>query len=187
MTCWWKTWRRLSTWSTLTRCSISQENTKWCSIWPSVILRCFRGSFWVSWWTSEELTLTLKISKRYLRWPPLGKWKMFRDLQRGYWLLIDSFQEPLKKCLPFFIVLRGAKDFMWTKECTETITQLNQYLSTPLLLSKLVCRKILFRYLAASKIAVSVALIREERTSQLPVYYVNKAMVQAKKQLKNES
>lgn len=78
------------------------------------------------------------------------------------------------KCLLFFKILRGTKDFIWTKECKEAFALLKRNLSTSPLLSKPICGETLLLYLAVSETTVSVALIREEGTAQLPVYYVSK-------------
>ena len=77
------------------------------------------------------------------------------------------------KCLPFFKTLKQA--FAWTDECEAAFQELKRYLSRPPLLSSSKEGEDLYLYLAVSASAVSAALIREEGTKQLPVYYVSQA------------
>ncbi|XP_030942028.1 uncharacterized protein LOC115967081 [Quercus lobata] len=78
-----------------------------------------------------------------------------------------------EKCLPFFKILKQA--FAWTDECEAVFQELKRYLSSPPLLSPSKEREDLYLYLAVSTSAVSAALIREEGTKQLPIYYVSQA------------
>ena len=77
----------------------------------------------------------------------------------------------MDKCLPFFKTLKQA--FAWTDECEATFQELKRYLSNPPLLSPSKEGENLYLYLVVS--AASAALIREEGTKQLPVYYVSQA------------
>ena len=78
------------------------------------------------------------------------------------------------KCLPFFKTLRKA--FTWTDECQKSFEELKRYLTSPLLLSPSQQGEALSLYLAVSPTAVSLALIREDGDTQLPVYYTSKAL-----------
>ncbi len=64
------------------------------------------------------------------------------------------------KCLPFFKILKKA--FSWTKECERAFEELKNYLANPPLLIRLVEGEILYLYLAVSRSAVSLVLVREE-------------------------
>ena len=77
------------------------------------------------------------------------------------------------KCLPFFKTLKQV--FAWTDGCEAAVQELKRYLSNPPLLSPSKEGENLYLYLAVSVSAVSAALIREEGTKQLPVYYVSQA------------
>ena len=77
------------------------------------------------------------------------------------------------KCLPFFKTLKQA--FAWTDECEVVFQELKRYLSSPPLLSPSKEGEDLYLYLAVLASAVSAAMIREEGTKQLPVYYVSQA------------
>ena len=66
------------------------------------------------------------------------------------------------KCMPFFKVLKKA--FQWTDECKEALVKLKEYLMRPPLLSPLVIGEKLYRYLAVSNTAMSLALIREKES-----------------------
>jgi hypothetical protein len=68
------------------------------------------------------------------------------------------------------------KAFIWKKECEKAFEELKNYLTSPLLLSRLVEGKILYLYLAVSQLAVSSVLIREESGMQKPVYFTIKVL-----------
>ena len=77
------------------------------------------------------------------------------------------------KCLPFFQVLR--KSFEWTDECQKAFEDLKKYLSSPPLLSPSMPGEELYLYIVVSQAAVSTALVRDERGSQRPVYFISRA------------
>ena len=83
------------------------------------------------------------------------------------------------KSFLFFSALKKAKHFEWTPACEEALTELKRYLSSPPLLSKPHYNERLFLYLGVSEQAVSAVLIREDNGTQLPVYYVSKALLDA--------
>ena len=58
-------------------------------------------------------------------------------------------------------------------ECEVALQELKHYLKNPPLLSSSKEGEDLFLYLAWSTTVVSVALIREEKKIQLPVYYIS--------------
>ena len=66
----------------------------------------------------------------------------------------------MDKCLPFFRTLR--KSFEWTEKCQMAFDNLKAYLSSPPLLSPSKPGEELYLYLAFSKVAISVALVKEE-------------------------
>ncbi|PKU85753.1 RNA-directed DNA polymerase [Dendrobium catenatum] len=82
------------------------------------------------------------------------------------------------KYLPFFKILRGARNFgfQWTDECQEAFEQLRKYLASPPLLSKPTSGEKLYLYIAVSTQAISSVLVREENATQRPVYYVSKIL-----------
>jgi hypothetical protein len=78
------------------------------------------------------------------------------------------------KCLPFFKILR--KTFVWSNECEEAFGQSKEYLASPLLLSSLEEREILYLYLVVLPSAVSSVLVREESRLQKPAYFTSRAL-----------
>ena len=76
------------------------------------------------------------------------------------------------KCLSFFCTLR--KSFEWTDECQKAFKDLKKYLSSPPLLNSSRPGE-LYLYIAVSQVAVSAALVREEKGSQRPVYFISRA------------
>ena len=70
--------------------------------------------------------------------------------------------------------------FEWMDECQQAFENLKLYLSPPLLLSPSKLGEELYLYLAVSRVAVSVALVREEEGLQRPVYFTSRAFRGAK-------
>ncbi len=66
------------------------------------------------------------------------------------------------RCKPFFQALRRGKDFVCTADYEQSFQDLKSYLGKPPLLSKPHEGDSLVLYLAVSKGAVSLALVREE-------------------------
>ncbi|XP_060967847.1 uncharacterized protein LOC133035718 [Cannabis sativa] len=75
----------------------------------------------------------------------------------------------IDKCVLFFNILRGNKQFKWTKECEEE----------PPVLAKPITGETLFLYLAILEDAISAAIVREEGKHQQPIYYVSKRLLGA--------
>nr|POE49922.1 retrovirus-related pol polyprotein from transposon 412 [Quercus suber] len=98
-----------------------------------------------------------------------------KDVQslNGKIAALNSFvSKATDRCLPFFRVLR--KSFEWTDECQKAFEDLKKYLALPPLLSLSKPGEDLYLYLAASQVAVSAALVREEEGTQRPVYFISK-------------
>ena len=83
------------------------------------------------------------------------------------------------KCLPFFNVLRGSKEFAWTEKCERAFEELKVYLGHASILAKPLSGEKLSPYLAVSKHAVSSVLVKEAAGVQVPVYYVSKRLLDA--------
>jgi len=84
------------------------------------------------------------------------------------------------KYKPFLLAIKKTwVGFCWSEECEVPFQSLKAYLASPLLLFKLLSQT-LFPYLAVSNTAVSASLIREDRGIRKPVYYVSKALIDAK-------
>ena len=69
-----------------------------------------------------------------------------------------------EKCLPFFDLLKGAKnkkDIDWTPECQQAFKVIKAYLAQPPILSKANPSEPLYLYLSSGPLAVEGALIRE--------------------------
>ena len=84
------------------------------------------------------------------------------------------------KCVPFFNILRGNKNFEWIDECERAFQDLKAQLAKPPVLSKPLDGEELGIYLAVTEHAVSAVLIREENSVQHPVYYISKRFIEAK-------
>lgn len=83
------------------------------------------------------------------------------------------------KCIPFFNIVRGSKNFEWTEECEQAFQQLKIHLSNPSVLSKPIAGETLLLYMASSENAINAALVQEESRVQRLVYYVSKRLLGA--------
>ena len=90
---------------------------------------------------------------------------------------ISRFMDRLK---PFFTTLRGANRAEWNEEYDREFVAIKQYLTEPLILASPKVGDTLYLYLAASDIAVSVALFKECGDAKLrPVFFVRKSLIDA--------
>lgn len=87
------------------------------------------------------------------------------------------------KCLPIFQVLKKAQG--WDSRCEEAYAQLKEYLTHPPLLSQTKLGDPLSLYLAATPDVVSAVLVRDEGIEQGLVYYVSRALKEAKLKVLN--
>jgi len=71
------------------------------------------------------------------------------------------------KYKPFFLAIKKNRvDFCWNNECEAAFQSLKAYLTSPLLLSKLLLDETLFLYLAVFDTAVSAALVQKNGASK---------------------
>jgi hypothetical protein len=82
--------------------------------------------------------------------------------------------------LPFFKTLRGAGKFSWMPKCQAAFDELKRYLQSPQALVSPLAGIELWLYLAASPVAVSIALVQETKAGQKLVYFVSEALQGAK-------
>ena len=76
--------------------------------------------------------------------------------------------------------IKKTDKFVWTDECEKAFQEMKAYIGTPSLLSKPKEGGMLYVYLTISKRAVSAVLVREEDKVQWPIFYVSKALLDAK-------
>ncbi|KAL2249877.1 UNVERIFIED_CONTAM: Retrovirus-related Pol polyprotein from transposon [Sesamum indicum] len=128
-----------------------------------------RGGKFLGYMVSErgiEATLEKIQAVMNLRSP-----SMIKDVQK----LTEKIAS-LSRSLPFFKVLRKAKNFEWSEECDRALQDLKEYLTKPQLLANPKEGETLFLYLAVLENAVSSVLVRDEEGSQNPIYYVSKML-----------
>ena len=83
------------------------------------------------------------------------------------------------KCHPFFQLLHKWKDFQWIEECVIAFEDLEQYLSSPPILSRLEKEEVLYAYLVVIDYAVNLVLVRNEDRVERLVYYISKSLQEA--------
>jgi hypothetical protein len=85
-----------------------------------------------------------------------------------------------ERSLPFFQVLRSAKNFQWSETQKQAFQELKDYLSNMTKLCPPKPRLPLLLYVSASNSAVSVVLVQEKeeegKLKQIPVYFASEAL-----------
>jgi hypothetical protein len=85
-----------------------------------------------------------------------------------------------ERSLPFFKVLKGKGKIEWGPEQSKAFAELKEYIEKMAILSPPSPLEPLFLYVAVSKVAVSVVLVREvegvKGKLQSPVYFVFEAL-----------
>jgi hypothetical protein len=88
--------------------------------------------------------------------------------------------------LPFFKLLKHQEKFMWTLEADQTLAQLKDFLSKPLVLTAPRKDEQLLLYLVAIIHVVSTAIVVERQEDghaypvQRPVYFVSEVLSESK-------
>ncbi|XP_074355946.1 uncharacterized protein LOC141695611 [Apium graveolens] len=93
-----------------------------------------------------------------------------------------------ERCLPFFELLKGARNKKlvdWTPECHTAFEEIKRHLMNPPVLSKAKPGEPLSLYITAGPKAVSSALVQEEGGTQSPVYYVSQVLKDAETRYPN--
>ena len=85
----------------------------------------------------------------------------------------------MDRCHPFFQLLHKWKDFQWIEECVIAFEDLEQYLSSPPILSRLEKEEVLYAYLVVIDYAINLVLVRNEDRVERLVYYISKSLQEA--------
>jgi hypothetical protein len=89
-----------------------------------------------------------------------------------------------ERSLPFFQVLRSAKNFQWSETQKQAFQELKDYLSNMTKLCPPEPRSPLLLYVSATNSAVSVVLVQEKeeegKPKQIPVYFTSEALFGSK-------
>ncbi|KAL8148101.1 hypothetical protein AgCh_005444 [Apium graveolens] len=108
-------------------------------------------------------------------------WGLYCYIGMPFGLL--NAEEPIKE---FFKAIKGVqRNFKWTKKCEEAFQSIKEHLSKPPILSNPKVGETLVLYLAVSSFTISVVLVREKDSIQLPVYYVSKRLADAETRYTN--
>ena len=67
-----------------------------------------------------------------------------------------------KKCLPLFWALKSSKKFEWSDECQTTFKEIQKFLTSLPLLSRLVPRETLYLYLSIGYESIASLLVQEK-------------------------
>ncbi|XP_074374533.1 uncharacterized protein LOC141714939 [Apium graveolens] len=93
-----------------------------------------------------------------------------------------------ERCLPFFELLKGARNRKlvdWTPECHTAFNEIKRHLMNPPMLIKAKPDEPLSLYIAAGPKAISSALVREEGGMQSPIYYISQVLKDAETRYPN--
>ncbi|XP_061344701.1 uncharacterized protein LOC133290607 [Gastrolobium bilobum] len=80
------------------------------------------------------------------------------------------------KSLPLFSLLKKGTAFRWSEECENAFQEFKRALSCPPVLAKPDNGEMLYLYLAVGTKAISVALVKEAKEGQKPVYFISKVL-----------
>ncbi|XP_019261357.1 PREDICTED: uncharacterized protein LOC109239266 [Nicotiana attenuata] len=82
-------------------------------------------------------------------------------------------------CQKLFNVLRKDHGLQWNEECIDAPRKLKAYLSSLPLLVKADPGECLLVYLVVSEVALSAVLVRKNKGTQSPIYYISKTIIDA--------
>ncbi|XP_063941458.1 uncharacterized protein LOC135149627 [Daucus carota subsp. sativus] len=102
--------------------------------------------------------------------------KTIRDIQKltGRLAALRRFiSRSAEKALPFFEVLKGAKNFEWGPNCIKAFEEIKEYLVKAPLLLRPDPKETLQLYLAVSDRTLGAVLVKEHERNQHPVFYVS--------------
>ncbi|XP_063949875.1 uncharacterized protein LOC135152721 [Daucus carota subsp. sativus] len=102
--------------------------------------------------------------------------KTIRDIQKltGRLAALRRFiSRSAEKALPFFEVLKGAKNFEWGPNCIKAFEEIKEYLVKAPLLLRPDPKETLQLYLAVSDRTLGAVLVKEHEKNQHPVFYVS--------------
>ncbi len=80
----------------------------------------------------------------------------------------------------FFALLKKQDKYVWTQEAKDAFIALKRYLSNPPILVAPQPNEELFLYIVATPYSVSTVIVVEREKVQRPVYYISKALHDAK-------
>jgi hypothetical protein len=112
-----------------------------------------------------------------------------KDVQKltGCMAALNKFISKLgKRGLPFFKLLKHQEKFVWTAEADQTLAQLNDFLSMPLVHTAPRKKEQLLLYLTATTHVVSTTIIVERQEEghaypvQRPVYFISEVLSESK-------
>ena len=90
-----------------------------------------------------------------------------------------------EKALPFFEVLKGAKNFEWGPNCMKAFEEIKEYLVRASLLMRPDLQETLQLYLAVSDRTLGAVLAKEHEKNQHPVFYVSHVLKDAETRYPN--
>jgi len=82
---------------------------------------------------------------------------------------------------PYFQCLQKNNKFQWTPDCEQAFTELKEYLSRPLVLSRPEVGILLQMYITVTEHAINSVLVQEKEGAQRPIYFVSRLLRVAEK------
>nr|XP_043637957.1 uncharacterized protein LOC122608955 [Erigeron canadensis] len=111
--------------------------------------------------------------------PSLKTKKQVQSLNGKLASLTRFFSKAADRSLPFFKTLKGClrkQDFSWIEEAEKAFQDMKKFLAHLPTLTAPIPREALTLYLGASKECVSVVLLADRGSSQMPIYFVSRAL-----------
>lgn len=97
-------------------------------------------------------------------------------------VLCRFIPQDLKKCLPFFEVIKDSakkKKINWNEKCKKRFAAIKEFSITPPILTRALPRETLKVYLSACDRTVGAVLVKMIENHEAPVYYVSYALKDA--------
>lgn len=99
-----------------------------------------------------------------------------QKLNRRVTALGRSISYSVKRCLPFLKSLKGKNNFIWKNKCVKTFNSLEDFLSSPSLLSSPKPGEVLFFVANCDTGNSELILVREEDNEQNLIYHINQVL-----------
>nr|XP_043639225.1 uncharacterized protein LOC122610294 [Erigeron canadensis] len=129
--------------------------------------------------TARGIKANLKKIQAVIDIPSPRTMKQVQSLNGKLASLARFLSKAADRSLPFFKTLKGClrkQDFSWTEEDEKAFQDMKKFLANLPTLTAPIPGETLTLYLGASKECVNVVLLADRRSSQMPIYFVSRAL-----------